>query len=101
MSDRVIARALRVIEFIATSARDVERGPLVRINPEDASPRLLGDQELAWVYGPRRHELAEVRLDAAVPKGDVVVRDIAGVSISEMVRVVKPELNSRGPGAFA
>jgi len=102
VSERVIARPLRVVEFIATSARDPDRGPLVRLNPEDATVRLLGDHQLAWVYGPRRHELAEVRVDPTVPKGDVVVRDVAGVSASEVVRVIKPDLDSHGrTGAFA
>ena len=34
---------------------------MVRMNPDDARSRLLNDGELAWVYGPRRHELATVR----------------------------------------
>ena len=48
------------------------------MNPADARSRLLTDGELAWVYGPRRHELATVRIDDAHADGDVVLRDIVG-----------------------
>ena len=87
-------RPLRVAQFIGTRVSDPERGPQVRLNPEDAHNRLLVDGELAWVYGPRRQELATVVVDEAVKRGDVILRDIAGVSPSEIVRVVKPDLDS-------
>lgn len=87
-------RPLRVAAFLATRASDAERGPQVRLSPEDARTRLLTDGELAWVYGPRRQELAEVAVDEQVKRGDVVIRDVAGVSPSEIVRVVKPDLDS-------
>ena len=87
-------RPLRVAQFIGTRLSDPERGPQVRISPEDASSRLLVDGELAWVYGPRRQELATVVVDESVKRGDVVLRDIAGASPSELVRVVKPDLDS-------
>lgn len=87
-------RPLRVAQFIATRMSDAERGPQVRIGPEDARSRLLVDGELAWVYGPRRQELATVIVDESVQRGDVVLRDIAGASPSELVRVVKPDLDS-------
>jgi anaerobic selenocysteine-containing dehydrogenase len=73
---------------------DSDRGPQVRMNPSDAQARLLVDGELAWVYGPRRQELATVAVDESVTRGDVVLRDIAGASPSELVRVVKPDLDS-------
>jgi anaerobic selenocysteine-containing dehydrogenase len=73
---------------------DSDRGPQVRLSPEEAKARLLVDGELAWVYGPRRQELATVVVDESVKRGDVVLRDIAGVSPSELVRVVKPDLDS-------
>jgi anaerobic selenocysteine-containing dehydrogenase len=73
---------------------DSDRGPQVRLSPEEAKARLLVDGELAWVYGPRRQELATVVLDESVKRGDVVLRDIAGASPSELVRVVKPDLDS-------
>jgi anaerobic selenocysteine-containing dehydrogenase len=73
---------------------DSERGPQVRLNPGDAQARLLVDGELAWVHGPRRQELATVAVDESVKRGDVVLRDILGASPSELVRVVKPDLDS-------
>ena len=87
-------RPLFVAQFIGTRLSDPDRGPQVRISPEDAQSRLLVDGELAWVYGPRRQELATVVVDESVKRGDVVLRDIAGASPSELVRVVKPDLDS-------
>jgi anaerobic selenocysteine-containing dehydrogenase len=94
MAEDTRNRPLRVAGFIGTRASDLERGPQVRMHPQDASARLLVDGELAWVYGPRRQELATVAIDETVPRGDVVLRDIAGASPSEIVRVVKPDLDS-------
>jgi anaerobic selenocysteine-containing dehydrogenase len=82
--------------FIGTRAGDPERGPLVRIRSDEAAKRLLTDGEVAWVYGPRRQELATVVIDDEVPRGCVIVRDIAGVATSEIVRVVKVDLDSAG-----
>ena len=87
---------LQVMGFIATHKGDPERGPLVRIRSDDAAKRLLTDGEVAWVYGPRRQELATVVIDESVPRGGVVVRDIAGIAPSEIVRVVKVDLDSAG-----
>jgi anaerobic selenocysteine-containing dehydrogenase len=87
-------RPLRVAQFVGTRLSDPDRGPQVRMSPEDAQSRLLVDGELAWVYGPRRQELATVAVDESVQRGDVVLRDIAGASPSELVRVVKPDLDS-------
>jgi anaerobic selenocysteine-containing dehydrogenase len=87
-------RPLRVAGFIGTRKSDEDRGPQVRLLPLDATSRLLVDGELAWVYGPRRKELATVAVDESVARGDVVLRDIAGVAPSEIVRVVKPDLDS-------
>jgi anaerobic selenocysteine-containing dehydrogenase len=69
---------------------------MVTMNPADARSRLLTEGELAWVYGPRRHELATVRIDPDIRAGNVVLRDISGASPSEVVRVVKPDLDTRG-----
>lgn len=69
---------------------------MVIMSLPDARSRLLTDGELAWVYGPRRHELAEVRIDLDTREGDVVLRDIVGARPSEIVRVVKPDLDTRG-----
>jgi len=96
MGSETLDRPLRVADFIATRAGDEHRGPLVVMNPDDARLRLLTDGELAWVYGPRRHELATVRIDPGMRLGDVAVQDIVGVAPSEIVRVVKPDLDSRG-----
>lgn len=101
-NEDTLNRPLRVHQLLATSARDAERGPVVRMHPEDARTRLLTDGELAWVYGPRRQELAQVRIDDNVPFGDVILRDVVGASPSELVRVIKPDLDSRGRrGALA
>jgi hypothetical protein len=92
---------LRVSRFFGSRKGDAERGPVIFLNVVDARNRLLNDGELAWVYGPRRHELATVILDDNVKAGDAWLRDIAGVAPSETVRVVKPDLDSRGRSAFA
>ena len=89
-----INRPLRVAGLIATRPGDAERGPLIRLCADDARRRLLTDGELAWVYGPRRHELGTVRVDDSVRRGDVVLRDIAGASPAEFVRVIKPDLDT-------
>ena len=98
MDNDTLNRPLRVARFIGTRAGDEDRGPLVIMHPSDARSRLLTDGELAWVYGPRRHELARVRVDTenALKLGDVILRDIAGASPSETVRVIKPDLDTRG-----
>ena len=87
---------LQVMGFVATRKGDAERGPLVRMRSDDAAKRLLTNGEVAWVYGPRRQELATVVIDEAVPRGGVMVRDIAGIAPSEIVRVVKVDLDSAG-----
>jgi anaerobic selenocysteine-containing dehydrogenase len=86
---------LQVVGFIATKRSDPERGPLVRVHPEDAQRRLINDGELIWVYGPRRHELATAVHDESLPKGGVVVRDIAGLAVTEIVRLVKMDVEHR------
>ncbi len=68
---------------------------MIRISPEEAKLRLLQDGELAWVYGPRRNELAVVVIDDTVPAGGVIARDIAGITVIDSVRVTKPDLDSR------
>jgi len=86
---------LQVVGFVATRRGDAERGPLVRIRPDDATKRLIDDGELVWVYGPRRHELAPVVYDEALPRGGVVVRDIGGLTVTEIVRLVKMDIEHR------
>lgn len=86
---------LQVVGYIATRRGDEERGPLVRITPEDARMRLIDDGELVWVYGPRRHELAPVVYDESLPKGGIVVRDLVGVAVTEIVKLVKMDVDHR------
>jgi len=93
---------LQVVGFIGTRAGDADRGPQIRVNAEEARFRLILDGELVWIYGPRRHELAPVLIDDSVPRGGVVVRDIAGVTVTEIVRLVKPNFDARPDrGAYA
>ena len=101
MSDDTRNKALRVSELIATKSGDADRGPAVFMHVNDARNRLLNDGELAWIYGPRRHELATVRIDARVIAGDVILRDTVAGSPSETVRVIKPDLDTRGRRVFA
>jgi anaerobic selenocysteine-containing dehydrogenase len=99
VADDTINRPLRVERLIASRRDDAERGPAVWLNPDDARTRLLVDGELAWVYGPRRHELATVYVDPDQRKGDVTLRDVAGASPSEIVRVIKPDLDRARRGS--
>ena len=96
MDSDTLNRPLRVAELVATKRGDPERGPAVVMNPRDARERLLDDGELAWVYGPRRQELATVHVDEDLRLGDVVLRDIVGAAPSETGRVIKPDLDRRG-----
>lgn len=95
VDSQTLNRPLRVAELIATKRGDSERGPAVVMNPRDARERLLTDGELAWVYGPRRQELATVHIDDELRLGDVVLRDLVGAAPSETVRVIKPDLDRR------
>lgn len=74
---------------------DPERGPLVTMHRGDAADRLLNEGELAWIHTARRQQLAEVGIDDSLPRGDVILRDIAGASPSEIVRVIKPDLDRK------
>ena len=78
---------LQVMGFLATRRGDPDRGPEVHMNAREAAIRMLLDGELVYIYGPRRHELDVLRIDPDVPRGGVVVRDVAGVAPSEIVRV--------------
>ena len=62
---------------------------LIRIRSDEARLRGVTNQELVWVYGPRRHDLAPIEIDDTVPRGGVVVRDLAGLAPTEIVRLVK------------
>jgi hypothetical protein len=91
---RTVEGDLRVVRYVATRRGDAERGPKIWIRGSDALLRLVVAGELAWVFGPRRHELAEVAIDDSLAEGDVIARDIAGLSVSEYIRVSKPDLDT-------
>ena len=84
---------LQVIGFLGTRRGDDDRGPLVRLRADEARLRMLTDGELVWVEGPRRKELALVAIDDAVPRGGVIVRDIPGLAVSEVIRLAKPDFD--------
>ncbi len=96
------ARPMRVAHFIATRVSDPERGPQIRMNANEAAVRMLTDGELVVVEGPRRQQLATLVIDDRLPRGDVVLRDVAGVSPSEIIYVLKPDLDAPpDPGRYA
>ncbi len=80
---------LQVLQFIATRNGDATRGPLVTLCSFDAKLRMVSEGELVWVYGPKRHDLAPVMIDDAVPKGGLIVRDISGIVLTDVVRLVR------------
>ena len=88
------AKPLQVIGFIATKKGDTERGPMVRLRPEDALVRLLMPGELVRVISERRSELAELQVDESVPKGGAILRDVAGATVTEIIRVVRLDLEA-------
>jgi hypothetical protein len=96
MDKEALNRPLRVVSLIVTRKDDAERGPMIIMSAVDARDRLITDGELAWVYGPKRHELATVRIDPNARQGDVILRDLFGARPSEIIRVIKPDLDSRG-----
>ena len=88
------ARPMRVAAFTATRVSDPERGPQVRINADEAKQRMLEDGELVIVEGPRRQQLATLQIDDTLKRGDVAIRDVAGVAPSEIVYILKPDLDA-------
>ena len=84
---------LQVIGFVGTKRGESDRGPQVRLRSDEAAIRMLTNGELAWIEGPRRQELATVVIDDSIPRGGVVVRDVAGLGVSEIVRLTKPDLD--------
>lgn len=95
MTDRRNA-PLQIVRFVATRPGDPDRGPLVATNGEEAVRRLLVDGELVYVEGPRRRELATFVVDDTLNRGEAFVRDIAGVLLTDVIRVRRPEFD-RGP----
>jgi len=80
---------LMVVGFIATRAGDPERGPMLRMRPDDALIRLVSEGELVRIVTDRRQELAVLEIDDTLARGTVVLRDVLGASLSEIIRVVK------------
>jgi hypothetical protein len=87
---------LQVVGFHGTRRGDPNRGPQIRMRTDEAALRMLTNGEMVWVQGPRRQELAVLVVDDTVPRGGVVVRDIAGLAVSEIIRITKPDLDT-GP----
>ncbi len=83
---------LQVVGYIATRVADAERGPQLRVRSDDARLRAVREGELVWVYGPHRHELAPVVIDDTLPRGGVVVRDLAGIVLTDVVHLVKTDV---------
>ena len=80
---------LQVVGFVGSRRGDADRGPAIWLRSDDATMRGVADGELAWIYGPRRHDLAKVIIDDTLPRGGVVVRDVAGLAPTEIVRLVR------------
>lgn len=80
---------LQVVGYVATRRGDAERGPAVSIRAEDAELRAVEHGDLVWIYGPRRHDLAVAIIDDTVSRGGAVVRDVAGIAITEIIRLVR------------
>lgn len=80
---------LQVVGFVGTRRDDAERGPAIRLRSDDARMRGVSDGDLVWIYGPRRHDLAPAIIDDTLPRGGVVVRDIAGLAPTEIIRLVR------------
>ena len=100
--DRAAMEAMIADEYRFTSPRDnaLDRGTyFARCWPASevmTSVELIHgseDGELAWIHGPRRNELAVVHVTPDQRRGDVRLRDVLGASPSELVRVVKPDLD--------
>lgn len=84
---------LLVAGYTATRAGDPDRGPLVRLNAQDAASRLLVDGELVYVEGRVRRDLARLVVDDACRRGEVHLRDVAGAVLADVVRVRRPEFD--------
>ncbi|MEO7368694.1 MAG: hypothetical protein ABIZ36_12095 [Gemmatimonadaceae bacterium] len=89
---------LFVGQYVSTKKGDAERGPLVRMRASEARIRLIQDGELVWVEGPRRSELAEFHVDDSIAEGNVFLRDIGGITLSEYVTVSRPDTDSPNAG---
>lgn len=89
------APPVQVVGFLATRKGDAERGPMVRMRSDDALVRLVTAGDLVRVVSARRSELAVLELDDTLPKGGVVLRDVAGAAVSEVIRILRVEQRAR------
>ncbi len=80
---------LQVVELVATKRGDPQRGPEVRLNSNEARLRAVQDGGLAWVIGPRRKEIATVRVDDSLRRGTAILQDVLGAAPSEVIRLQK------------
>jgi len=80
---------LLVAGFISSRKGDAERGPMIKMRADDALIRLVSEHELVRIVTDRRQELAELQIDDTLQRGSVVLRDVVGASISEVIRVIK------------
>jgi hypothetical protein len=80
---------LQVVELVATKRGDPQRGPEVRLNSNEARLRQVKDGGLAWVIGPRRKEIATVRVDDSLRRGTAVLQDVLGAAPSEIISLMK------------
>lgn len=85
---------LQVMKFVASRKGDADRGPKIWMRPDDALIRLVTDGELVRVISGRYSDLAELEVDDTLPRGMVIVRDILGTAPSEIVRVMKPDMDA-------
>ena len=56
---------------------------------EFARKRGIADGDLGWINGARGHELATAIIDNTLPRGGVVVRDVASLAPTEIVRLLR------------
>lgn len=93
---------LQIVGYISTRRGDEERGPEIRIRGDEARKRLVVDGELVWMIGSRTRALAPLVIDEAVPRGGVVARDIPGLLLADIVRILKVDLDRvPKPGTLA
>lgn len=84
---------LQVVQFTGTRRGDPDRGPQVQVNSTEAKLRMVESGELVWVQGPRRNEVAELVVNDEVPRGGIFARDIAGLSVTDVVRLMKVDMD--------
>jgi len=89
------APPLQVVGYFGTRKGDPERGPLVIMRADDALIRLVSEGELVRIVTDRRSEIAELRIDDTLPRGGVVLRDVAGAAPSEIIRIMRLDTDTK------